>query len=318
MSLMKKIVLVLAVASLVAIGGRVFWAYQQVKPDEQQIQNNILVPTITTTFDYADTATNLPEQKNIPKTVNQAPALSMGSFVCGVNTAIDIDGNIYNTVKIGAQCWMKQNMRVGKMLTSENFMPQTSSLIEKWCYRNESVVCNTNGGLYTWAEALQYDPGCNTSNCTPKVNRQGICPTGWHIPTDSEFKLLEISLGMVDNVQHLAYLDQLDVNRIGDAGTDQGFKLMVGGSSGFDALFSGARFDNVSSNTFENFAKGAYFWTSSGHNEDQFRTPPSPFGGGVTNKDVIAVARFLWKERGSVGRSESSKTNGYSVRCLKN
>jgi uncharacterized protein (TIGR02145 family)/prepilin-type N-terminal cleavage/methylation domain-containing protein len=115
-----------------------------------------------------------------------------GLFNCGQQIS-DIDGNIYNTVQIGTQCWMKENLNTGTMVLGIN--DQTNNnLIEKYCYNNNTNNCAVYGGLYQWAEAVQYLN--NTSNTQswnpiPTGNVQGICPLGFHIPTDTEFNILE-------------------------------------------------------------------------------------------------------------------------------
>ena len=151
---------------------------------------------------------------------------------CGDATAKDADGNIYNTVQIGTQCWLQQNLNVGTMLTNGTTMPADNSIIEKWCYNNyeinpspATVICNngqvcggcdTNGGLYHWDEAMQY---------SETAGIQGICPIGWHIPTDAEQS-----------------------------------KLKPGKYSGFETLSAGGR-DNTDG-TFLYQGSYAYFWSS--------------------------------------------------------
>lgn len=91
----------------------------------------------------------------------------------------------YHTIQIGGQCWMKENMNIGEMISGSQSQTNNGT-IEKYCYANQTTKCDALGGLYTWDELMQY----STENRT-----QGICPDGWHIPTDEEFKVLE---GMVD------------------------------------------------------------------------------------------------------------------------
>jgi len=93
----------------------------------------------------------------------------------------DRDAQTYTTVEIGTQCWMAENMNIGTMINGSS--PQTNnSTIEKYCYDDNTNNCETYGGLYQWDETMQY-------TTTPGV--QGICPTGWHIPTDAEWCTLE-------------------------------------------------------------------------------------------------------------------------------
>ena len=84
------------------------------------------------------------------------------------------------------------------MLGAGTTMPSNNSIAEKWCYSNADCTNDTNyGAFYTWAEAMNLDPSCNTSNagaCNPTGVVQGICPSGWHMPSDTEYIALEESL----------------------------------------------------------------------------------------------------------------------------
>lgn len=96
----------------------------------------------------------------------------------GTPTVTDVDGNEYNTVLIGNQCWMKETLKKGTMINSEDEM-EDNSIIEKYCYDNNPINCETNGALYQWNEIMQYSATEGT---------QGICPSGWHIPSIDEWE----------------------------------------------------------------------------------------------------------------------------------
>lgn len=104
---------------------------------------------------------------------------------CPGTPNVDYEGQTYNTVQIMSQCWLKENLNVGIMIQGPADMTDNDT-IEKYCYNNESDSCDKYGGLYQWDEMMQY---------TSEVGTQGICPPGWHSPTDEEWKLLE---GAVD------------------------------------------------------------------------------------------------------------------------
>ena len=117
--------------------------------------------------------------------------------VCGQPFTDTRNGKIYSTVLIGSQCWISQNLNIGtKIIDGEN---QTdNSIIEKYCYNNLESNCDIYGGLYQWAEIVQYINGStNSTNFSPPPsgNIQGICPTGWHLPTDQEWSVLSSFLG---------------------------------------------------------------------------------------------------------------------------
>jgi len=98
--------------------------------------------------------------------------------------------------------------------------------VEKWCYGDLQSNCATYGGLYQWDEMMDYAPSDGGNPSTT----QGICPPGWHVPSDPEWKTLETQLGM-SQVQ----ADLTNQWRGGPVGTT----LKTGGSAGYDALLSG-------------------------------------------------------------------------------
>lgn len=164
---------------------------------------------------------------------------------CGVSdTVVDTSGNNYNLIQIGDQCWMRQNMRVGTRISSSTSQTDNGT-IEHYCYSNNPSNCTTNhpnepdGGLYNWDEAMQYETD---------ERSQGICPDGFHIPSDEEWYILE------------NYLDSTvsDPNQTGLRGTDIGTKLKPGGSSRLEANLAG----EFSVPSFTSRNNNATFWTS--------------------------------------------------------
>jgi len=107
------------------------------------------------------------------------------TWQCGNPITDSRDGQIYNTVQIGAQCWMAENLNVGTRIDAENPMADNSS-IEKYCFLNEEDSCTEYGALYQWDEIMNY-------RLTP--GSTGICPVGWHLPTSQEFNSLVSTLG---------------------------------------------------------------------------------------------------------------------------
>jgi uncharacterized protein (TIGR02145 family) len=208
---------------------------------------------------------------------------------CGIVS--DSDGNEYGTVKIGSQCWTTQNMKNGVMLNDATDIPKDNNLIEKWCMNNDKIICDKEGGLYTWSEALQLDPKCNISSCKLSTKIQGICPKGWHIPTDKEYGALEMSLGMTKE----------EVGMTGWRGGNQGDMLQVGGSSGFQAIFSGARRFDDRDLKYGFYERGAHavFWTIS-----------------EVSKDKVQI-RDLLNGKSEINLEVAPKVMGISVRCVK-
>ena len=211
-------------------------------------------------------------------------------FPCAGITSFVYEGQTYNTVKIGSQCWMKENLNVGTRIDGANNQSNNGT-IEKYCYNDDNANCNTYGGLYQWNEMMQY---------TTTQGVQGICPSGWHLPTDNEWKILE---GTVDSQYPVGDPEWDDTSYRGyDAGKNlkstSGWYNNGNGvnSSGFTALPGGYR--NVSGSFYALTVYG-YFWSSS---EDS---------------GTEAWFRILNYDHDQVARNISDKTNGRPIRCLK-
>ena len=88
------------------------------------------------------------------KVINIANSDSVVIFICGASR-VSYGGKDYNTVLIGSQCWLKENLDVGTMINGSN-QQTNNGIIEKYCYNNVPNNCSTYGGLYQWNEAMQY------------------------------------------------------------------------------------------------------------------------------------------------------------------
>jgi uncharacterized protein (TIGR02145 family) len=211
------------------------------------------------------------------------------SFICGTRLLDPRDGKTYLTVQIGNQCWFAENLNVGIRINGSE--DQTNNaVIEKYCYDNNESNCNLYGGLYQWDEMMKY---------SMIEMSQGVCPTGWHIPSDYEWKLLEMTLGM----------DQTTANAAGWRGTNEGGKLKAAGttywnspntgatnSSLFTALPSGNR---SSTGTFDSLGFFTDFWTS------------------TFIIDTQAWYRYLDADHSQIYRIDGYRKFGTPVRCVK-
>jgi uncharacterized protein (TIGR02145 family) len=170
--------------------------------------------------------------------VNQDGAIVLSSsdgWPCpGVPTVFH-GGKTYNTVQIGTQCWLRENLDVGTRI--DGIQEQTNnSIIEKYCYGDNPANCDSYGGLYQWNEAMLYDTTAGI---------QGICPLGWHIPTWGEFQALGARVGGDGNA-----LKAIGQGSGGGVGTN---------TCGFSALLAGYRyFDGY----FYNLSVNAFVWSS--------------------------------------------------------
>lgn len=168
------------------------------------------------------------------KIITDDGGVVMGIPCPGIPT-ITYAGKTYNTVQIGNQCWLKENLDIGTMILGSQSQTNNST-IEKYCYDNNSNNCNTYGGLYQWNEAMQY---------ATNEGARGICPEGWHIPTYAEFQTLKAAVNNDGNS-----LKAIGQGSGGGAGTN---------TSGFSALLSG---DCVNYGNFLYLGYRTFFWSS--------------------------------------------------------
>ncbi len=220
-----------------------------------------------------------------------APSEPADSFAGTSGTFIDTrDSQEYAWVKIGDQIWMAENLNVGTRIDSTS--DQTYNvIIEKYCYNNLESNCDIYGGLYQWNEMMQY---------IETEGSQGICPDGWHVPTDGEWYTLEYYLATGDCSSSRT-----------DWGCDPAGSKLAGSynlwsagilrdhtdfnDSYFNALPAGYRNTNGS---FSYLGSYSFLWSSSVDGS-------------------YAWYRSLYSSDSSVGRSNGHQTFGFSVRCLR-
>lgn len=219
------------------------------------------------------------------------------------NTVTDVDGNIYRTVQIGEQVWMAENLRTTHFADGAAipYVESNSSWYDlvddskAYCwYDNNSANKELYGALYTWNAAMN---GVNSTDDNPS-RVQGVCPEGWHLPSDSEWKELEMFLGMSREEADATLFRGIDEGgKMKDAGTAYWVSPNTGAtnSSGFSALPGGFRDFN---GAFAYLGTSAYFWTTL---QD---------GSG-------AFYRRLWHEYSESYRHGQIKHKGSSVRCVK-
>ena len=167
------------------------------------------------------------------------------------------DGNVYRTVKIGDQVWMAENLNYADS-------SKTPSLLKRSrCYKNVAKNCDVAGRLYTWAAAVDsVKTGCgyrstcdlasanSTGSSTGSATLvQGICPTGWHLPSQTEWMALFTAVGGQSTAGKVLK-SQSGWNNNGN-GTD---------AFGFSALPAGHR---LSDGYFYDVGDRTYFWSSS-------------------------------------------------------
>ena len=103
----------------------------------------------------------------------------------GTPTVTDVDGNIYNTVQIGDQCWMKENLRTTRYADNTPIAVSNETSCDV-AYRYEPGIAPVYGYLYNWRAVM----GNSSSSSSNPSRVQGICPTGWHVPSNAEWQQL--------------------------------------------------------------------------------------------------------------------------------
>jgi uncharacterized protein (TIGR02145 family) len=197
-------------------------------------------------------------------------------------TITDVDGNIYETVTIGSQLWMKENLKTTKFNNGLDIPLVTDNTIWKnlttpaFCwYNNEDSMYNAPyGALYNWYS----------------VNTGVLCPTGWKVPSDEDWDILNFFLGGI----------YVAGGKLKEAGTDHWSSPNVGASNetGFTALPSGQR---ASSAAFGTINYVGLFWTSTIYEPD----------------NEWAWYRSVQYDNALLTRSRYLNIAGFAVRCIK-
>ncbi len=216
---------------------------------------------------------------------------------CGCVAPVGYEGQTYATVQIGEQCWLRENLNIGTRINSTQggYQQMDNDIIEKYCYNNDEANCGVYGGLYEWPEAMQY---------MTSEGAQGICPVGWHIPTDNEWKILE---GAVDS-QYPVGDPEWDI--VGWRGLNAGGNLKETGIIHWNPPNTGA----TNQSGFTNRAGGCRSH-SNGHLYDLGSTS-SDWTSSQSNSGY-AWGRKMFFQGTEIGRYSYNQDDGFSVRCLK-
>ena len=205
------------------------------------------------------------------------------------------DGQTYKTVTIGTQTWMAENLNYAYTdvpYKQGNYTSDSTS----WCYKDDANNCSKYGRLYTWAAAMDSvgtwstnGKGCGYgTTCSPTYPVRGVCPEGWHLPTEAEFETLFTAVG-------------------GESIAGQKLKSTTGWTTysgitnedafAFSALPAGLRYYYGG---YGNEGDNAYFWSST---EDDSRYADS--------------MRLYYSIDDAYLTNYYGKYYGISVRCLK-
>lgn len=190
---------------------------------------------------------------DVPKEARLNPEITYGTMT---DTR---DGKTYRTVEIGDQVWMAENLNYADSV-------KTISLKGKsWCFDNKDANCDVTGRFYTWAAAIDsaalandtenpqtcgYGQSCDrlTSTALAEAPIQGICPSGWHLPSKTEWQVLFTAVGGSGNAGK-ALKSGSGWYSNGNGTDAYGFSALPAGSGDYDGDFYGA-------------GRNAYFWSA--------------------------------------------------------
>jgi uncharacterized protein (TIGR02145 family) len=249
-----------------------------------------------------DTLTVGCKQYLIPGIVDLNETTGITSHSCGAtnvhNSSIayatmkDQEGNIYRTVKIGAQTWMAENLKTTKYRNGVSIPNITDNT--QWQNNTTGAYCNYSnnasndcpyGKLYNWYAV---------------ANSNGICPAGWHVPTDAEWNVLVKFLDInSDTTCTSCTQSSIAGGKMKNSGTSYwpAPNGSATNSSGLSALPGGHRDLNGS----YLFVNNGYYWTS------------TETIGNINN----AWSRDLNNLFGNINKPNYNKRFGFSVRCVK-
>ena len=219
----------------------------------------------------------------------------------GVPTVTDYDLNVYNTVKIGNQCWMKENLKSmhfpdGSDINLSNTLNESTP--SRYYPGGSSMNVQTYGYLYNWSAVMH---GSATSSSNPS-GVQGICPANWHVPSNAEWTQLTDYVSSVgdywcgnDSTFIAKALASATLWNTYSGDCSVGNDMSSNNETGFSAVPSGSF-----TGTPSGFGLSTYFWSTTESN----------------NSSVWG--RHLYYQNVNVGESVSNKALGFSVRCVHN
>jgi uncharacterized protein (TIGR02145 family) len=233
-----------------------------------------------------------PPYKTLENITQDTTGLNFAKKV--TETVSDIDNNVYQIVKIGDQWWMAENLRTTRYADG-------TLISGVYAYEDINNNAQNYGKLYTWDALMN---GAESSNANPS-SVHGVCPTGWHVPSDAEWRQLEMYLGMTqEEADDIGWREHNVAGTLKSTRTEpdphpRWYIPNIGATneSGFSGLPGGYR------STEEDFFliwKFGYWWSST----ESF-------------KDFRAWYRGLDYNFTGVLRYNTGKQIGLSVRCVK-
>ncbi|MDR2554976.1 MAG: hypothetical protein LBC64_06060 [Fibromonadaceae bacterium] len=217
---------------------------------------------------------------------DEGSSCSSGSTQANIiyGAAVTYQGETYKTVKIGNQIWFQRNL---------NYYVEGSKCVNGSSLSDaNTTTCDTYGRLYDWAAAMNLPASCNSMSCSSiSAKRQGICPSGWHIPSNADW--------------------------------DKLFRFVDGTSDTSSILYY--------SPTAGRYLKARNGWNGCGNGEDTFGFAALPNAGFIKGGDYFgcgewwsasetknyAQSRVMYEDGEYATWSSGPKAYLHSVRCLK-
>lgn len=247
--------------------------------EQEAVKSNLKSTTTTVSMNYNDGERLLFKgiSGNYSTIVTDIPT-SDKTITFDFMPCTDSDGKKYTVVHIGTQVWMAQNLNTGSRISGVQWASNNGT-VEKYCYSDQDSKCSIYGALYQWDELMAY---------STTEGAQGICPAGWHVPSNGEWATLINSNGGSSSAG----------GSLMETGTAHwyGPNSLATNSTGFTGLPGG---DKYVDGSFGNMLYDGYFWTSTGYDASN------------------VMQTSLFHNSNLVGVNNFPKTGGLSLRCIK-
>ena len=219
---------------------------------------------------------------------------------CTEAKAVDVQRHYYSTVQIGNQCWMKENLRTNQYANGDYININGDSQTNPYYadYSSHPLPLEKRGYLYNWPAVMH---GASSSSASPS-GVQGICPSGWHVPSDAEWNTMEATQTTA-TLTGTGYRGD-HAGKLAGEGWDSSTSTNTPGNandpnhnaSGLSVVPAGCGYNS----SIANAGRNTGFWTATADGDE-------------------AYDRFMFYANTGVQRNKTSVTNFfYSVRCVRN
>lgn len=206
---------------IVVLGAAGFWGWKYWQKNSAQPATNTTTASAPSSIAQGTTT---PTSTPTLESSSGLPSCNADTQ-CGDNCVYN--GESYPTKTLAGLCWINKNLD-----TTVKADGETPS--NRYCYNDDPNICETDGGLYSWADAYGFPESCNTTPCDVEKNQQGLCPNGWHVVVEPEWVSLTAKYSYDE--------------------------LIAGGTSQFNAILVGYR--NNYNNIYDYRGLSGHYWSS--------------------------------------------------------